>query len=278
MPFIKNVGIFARKVSAAEPQEPEPSPNIEGGVANSLVVKTTGRVFTWGLGFYGALGNNSTNSQLTPVAIGGATKTFCRISVGEYFTVAIDKNGKAWGWGNNSSGQLGNNSTISRLTPVSVFGTKTFCQIAAGHSGFSSHALGIDKNGRVWSWGLNSNGELGDNTTLSRRTPVSILGAVKTFCKIGSSFGGAHHAIDKNGRLWGWGQNSNGEIGDGTTNPRRTPVSVAGAVKTFCHISAGNTFVMAIDKNGGVWGWGNRLNGQIANNTTVYTPIRICTL
>ena len=270
MPFIKNVTIFARKVAPTQPL-----PNIEAGTAHSAVIKTNGRVFTWGSSnFAGQLGDNSTTGRPTPISILGAVKTFCKISVGANHTLAIDKNGRAWGWGYNQAGQLGDGTETSRLTPVSVAGAvKTFCQISVGNNGGANRTAAIDKNGRVWGWGNNSLGVIGDNTTTSRLTPVSVAGATKTFCKI--STGNVHGlAIDKNGRAWGWGYNASGQLGDNSITQRNTPVSVAGAVKTFCEISAGQTsdgHSIALDKNGRAWAWGNNGFGKLGINSTTST-------
>ena len=239
---------------------------ISVGGGSNVGIDKNGQVWCWGANSSGQLGDNTTSSRATPVSIVGTTKTFCKISVGigvfvrvavQTTTVAIDKNGKAWGWGRNSSGQVGNNSIANSLTPVSVVGTtKTFCEIST--SGF--HSVAIDKNGRAWGWGYNNGGQLGNNSTTSRLTPVSVLGAIKTFCKIASA---SNHtaAIDKNGRAWSWGQNTVGQLGDNSITSRLTPVSVAGAIKTFCEISCGGSSSVAIDKNGRAWGWG--LNGGV---------------
>ena len=161
------------------------------------------------------------------------------------------------------------------MTPVSILGAaKTFCQISGG----TNHTLAIDRFGRAWAWGSNTDGVLGDNTTTSQRTPVSILGAVKTFCKIGTSLGSSFAvAIDKNGRAWAWGNNQFGQLGDNSITSRLTPVSVLGAVKTFCHILVGTSYVIAIDKNGRAWGWGTDSSAQLGQNTTNrLTPVRVC--
>jgi alpha-tubulin suppressor-like RCC1 family protein len=247
---------------------------ISAGGSHTMAIDKNGRAWGWGANNFGQLGINSTASQLTPVSVLGAVKTFCQISAGLNHTMAIDKNGRAWGWGNNGNGQLGDNSVTSRRTPVSVLGTvKTFCQIRAG----SSHTMAIDKNGRAWGWGDNSNGKIGDNSITSRRTPVSVLGAVKTFCQINA---GVNYtmAIDKNGRAWGWGNNQQGQLGDNTQTSQTTPVSVLGGVKTFCKISTGVQHTAAIDKNGRVWCWGQNNQGEIGNNTIAFrclTPVSV---
>ena len=248
---------------------------IASGQYSSLAIDRQGRSWGWGYNNFGQLGDNSITSRLTPVSVVGAVKTFCQISAGANHNLAIDRTGRVWSWGLNANGQLGDNSITSRLTPVSVAGAvKTFCQIAGG----TSFTLAIDRFGRAWGWGNNDAGQLGDNTILSKRTPVSVLGAVKTFCKIGTSLSTSFTvAIDKNGRLWSWGNNQIGQLGDNTILSKRTPVSVLGAVKTFCHILVGGSYVVAIDKNGRAWGWGTDSSGQLGLNTTnKSTPVRVC--
>ena len=248
---------------------------IYAGYFHSVAIDNRGRAWSWGFNGSGQLGNASTLSQNTPVSVLGNIKTFCRISAGNAHTVAISNRGRVWVWGSNSTGQLGDNSITSRLTPVSVAGAvKTFCIAIAANL----YTVAIDNRGRAWSWGSNSSGQLGDNTTTSRLTPVSVLGAVKTFCKIAATTDRTM-AIDRNGRAWGWGNNSAGVLGDGTTTQRNTPVSVGGLVKTFCEIFAGSNHTIALDKNGRIWSWGFASNGVLGDNTgTRLTPVRVCTL
>jgi alpha-tubulin suppressor-like RCC1 family protein len=304
---------------------------ISAGGSHTMAIDKNGRAWGWGLNTSGELGDNSITSKRTPVSVLGVVKTFCQISAGSNHTMAIDKNGRAWGWGYNGTGQIGDNSITSRLTPVSVLGAaKTFCLISAAiNNNFQSHTVAIDKNGRAWGWGFNGSGQLGDNSATQRQTPVSVLGATKTFCKIyaagtftiaidknggvwgwgayqsynffglpntftplsicgsnktfclisagGNSSGSHTIAIDKNGRAWGWGFNGGGQLGDNSTTSRQTPVSVLGAIKTFCRISAGSNHTMAIDKNGRAWGWGNNTNGQLGDNSTSnrQTPVSV---
>ena len=137
-----------------------------------------------------------------------------------------------------------------------------------------NNSIAIDKNGQVWGWGYNGSGQLGDNSTTQRKTPVSILGATKTFCQIAA---GQYHTIgiDKNGKVWCWGFNGSGQLGDNTTTSHRTPVAILGATKTFCYISGGRWHTAAIDKNGKAWSWGYNSYGQLGDNSTTShnTPV-----
>jgi alpha-tubulin suppressor-like RCC1 family protein len=229
--------------------------------------------WAWGANFTGGLGINSVTNKCTPTSILGTRKTFCQISAGGYKTATIDSSGQVWAWGDNFSGQLGNNSIISERTPVSILGAKkTFCQIASGRSYISA----IDKNGLVWGWGDNDKGQLGNNSIISERTPVSILGAKKTFCKISSGLG-TTIVIDKNGQVWGWGDNYGGQLGDNTIISKRTPVTILGVKKTFCQIAVGGLHTIGLDKNGQVWGWGYNNQGELGDNSIVskLTPVSI---
>jgi alpha-tubulin suppressor-like RCC1 family protein len=246
---------------------------ISGGGNHTIAIDRYGRAWGWGINTNGRIGDGTLVSKLTPVSIVGAVRTFCEISCGNNHSLAIDKNGRAWAWGLNTTSQLGDGTMSSRLTPVSVAGNITFCKISAGNT----HSLAIDKNGRAWGWGLNSTGQLGDNAIIvSYTTPINVSGEVKTFCEI-SGGGNGSLAIDKNGLVWGWGINTGSQIGDGKGNNRKTPVSVAGTVKTFCKISAGSNHSAAIDKYGLVWCWGTNNQGQLGINslTGVSTPVKI---
>ena len=240
---------------------------------STMAIDKNGQVWGWGYNKYGALGNNSTVSQRTPVVILGATKTFCQIVGSRFNALAIDKNGQVWGWGYNGYGQLGDNSITNQSTPIAVLGTtKTFCQIAAGYE----YSIGLDKNGKVWGWGNNGSGQIGDNTTVSKCTPVAVLGTAKTFCKI--SAGGKHSlAIDYMGRVWGWGYDNYGQVGDNRISSKKTPVTILGATKTFCIAVGGAYYIIGLDKNGQVWGWGYNDVGRLGNNSTidVKTPVSI---
>ncbi len=106
--------------------------------------------------------------------------------------------------------------------------------------------------------------------------PVSILGALKTFCQI---TGELQHSsvIDKNGLVWSWGYNNYGQLGINSTTAKSTPVSILGNKKTFCQIDCGNLYSLAIDYMGQVWSWGYNQYGQLGINSTTAksTPVSI---
>jgi len=247
--------------------------HISASFYNSYSIDYKGQVWGWGYNFTGEIGDMSTTQRLTPVSVHGQCKTICNISTHEFLSMTIDYKGQIWGWGYNGSGQLGDNTIIDKLTPVSIHGAcKTFCHISAGFI----KVLAIDYQGQIWAWGNNTFGQLGNNSTLSKKTPVSIHGSKKTYRYIASGWQSSN-AIDRKGQIWGWGYNNKGQLGDNTTTSRRTPVSIHGAKKTFCHIAAGQYYTTAIDYKGQIWGWGYNASGQLGDNTTTsrLTPISI---
>jgi alpha-tubulin suppressor-like RCC1 family protein len=247
---------------------------ISGGANGGCGITPNGRLWCWGNGANGILGNRAVLCQPSPVCVCGAIKTFCRISLGNTHTVSIDNNGKVWSWGSGVGGKLGRNSTTNSSTPVSICGAaKTFCEVAIGNA----HTLGITNLGRIWAWGSNTTGALGDNTIVSKLTPVLVLGQTKTFCYI-SAGTDTSMGLEYNGDIWSWGTNTNGILGINSVVSTLTPRSVCGTLKTFCRISIGVSHSAAIDKYGKVWAWGLNTSGQLGRNslTNYSTPISIC--
>jgi len=242
---------------------------IAGGGA-VLAIDKNGKAWGWGYNYgdYPYIGDNTQNNRSTPTAVAG-NRTFCEISVGSH-VLAIDKNGKAWGWGNNFLGQIGDGNYFNLVdSPVSVLGNKTFCKISAGNE----LSLALDKYGKAWAWGY---GPVGDNTALDRCVPTSVYGN-KTFCNISCS---SHFlAIDKNGKIWAWGSNGYGQLGDNSLIQKNTPVLVYGN-KTFCKVFAGIYRSLALDKNNTAWAWGWNDRGQLGDNsiTSRRTPVRVCNI
>ena len=204
-------------------------------VGHTAAVRTGGSAWTWGRNINGQLGDNTTTNRSSPVSVVGGFSDWCQISAGLSNTAAVRTSGSAWTWGSNYCGRLGDNTTTSRSSPVSVVGGFTnWCQISAG----SSHTAAVRTNSSAWAWGRNPYGALGDNTTTNRSSPVSVVGGFTNWCQI--SAGLAHTAaVRTSGSAWAWGYNLHGQLGDNTTTPRSSPVSVVGGVSDWCQISAG---------------------------------------
>jgi alpha-tubulin suppressor-like RCC1 family protein len=190
------------------------------------------------------------------------------ISTVEGHSMAIKADGSLWTWGSNSSGQLGDGTTTSRLAPVKVM--DGVISVSAGANNLS---LAIKSDGSLWAWGFNNNGQLGDGTTVAKTTPVKIMDAV-AFVSAGASGYGSVMAIKTDGSLWAWGRNSSGVLGDGTTENRLLPVKIMDEVASVSHSSS---HTMAIKTDGTLWAWGNNNSGQLGDGTTETrtTPVNV---
>jgi alpha-tubulin suppressor-like RCC1 family protein len=229
----------------------------------NLIDENQGQTWAWGFNGDGQLGDQTATDRSSPVIISGGFADWCEISAGSSHSLAVRTNGTAWAWGYNSNGRLGDGSVTSRTSPVSVVGGfGDWCQISAG--GF--HSLAVRTDGTAWAWGCNTNGQLGDGSVTSQRSPVSVLGGFGDWCEI--SAGLAHSlAVRTDGTAWAWGFNGNGRLGDGTITNRSSPVSVMGGFSDWCEISAGGAHSLAVRTDGTAWAWGRNSSGQLGDLT-----------
>jgi len=235
------------------------------GDGHSLGIRTNGTVWAWGFNEQGQLGNNSTISSRSPVSVVGGFTDWCQVSVGNAHSLGVRCNGTAWAWGGNANGRLGDNSIISRSSPVSVVGGFTdWCQVSAG----CNHSLGVRSNGTAWAWGFNEQGQLGNNSTISSRSPVSVVGGFTDWCQL--SAGNLHSlGVRTNGTVWAWGSNSRGQLGDNSTISSSSPVSVVGGFTDWCQVSGGRDRSLGVRTNGTAWAWGYNNQGRLGDNSTI---------
>jgi alpha-tubulin suppressor-like RCC1 family protein len=165
-------------------------------------------------------------------------------------------------WGRNSSGELGDGTTVGRDVPVSVVGLSgRVKQVALG----DSHTCALLDTGAVECWGADWDGRLGDGGTKSSAVPVGVAALASEVTAIGA--GAAHTcAVTATGAVKCWGRNSHGELGDGSTTGSRVPISVThlGSVRA---VSAGWLHTCALTDWGGVLCWGSNRNGQLGDGS-----------
>jgi alpha-tubulin suppressor-like RCC1 family protein len=236
---------------------------VSAGSSHQVAVTTSGGAWSWGNNAQGRLGDNTTTNRSSPVSVTGGIMTWCQISAGTSHTVAVTSTGDAWAWGTNSEGRLGDNSTTSRSSPVSVMGGITsWCQISGG----GAHTVAVTTAGDAWTWGLNTSAQLGNGTDINQSSPVSVVGGITSWCQ--ASGGNIHTmAITTSGDAWAWGSNTNGRLGDDTTTLRLSPVSVVGGITSWCQISGGGSHTVAVTTSGDAWAWGLNSTGQLGDDT-----------
>jgi alpha-tubulin suppressor-like RCC1 family protein len=220
--------------------------------------------WAWGRNNSGQLGDNTTTNRASPISVSSAD-SFAAITSGTYFCLAIrGSDGRLFSWGNNSFGQLGDNTRTSRSVPGSVSSADSFAKVV-GTPEFSLAIRGSD--GRLFAWGRNLYGQLGDNTRTSRSVPVSVSSA-DSFVAIAGGYGFTLAIRGSDGRLFSWGDNTSGQLGDNTRTSRSVPGSVSSA-DSFVAIACGSSFCLAIKgSDGRLFSWGNNQYGQLGDNTT----------
>jgi alpha-tubulin suppressor-like RCC1 family protein len=233
-------------------------------------VTTDHRAYCWGNNDFGQLGNGTNTGpddcngfacSIRPVAVLGGLR-FLHVSVGGFSTCGITTDDRAYCWGGNASGQLGDGTQIMRLRPVAVAGGHHFDQVRAGNA----HTCAITTSDVAFCWGYNAKGQLGDGTTTRRLTPVRVAGGHLWH----QLSGGAGHTcgLTTGNRPYCWGNNSNGQLGDGTTTTRLRPVVVSGGL-LFREIDAGFAHTCAVrasDDRASCWGLNQ--DGALGDGTT----------
>ena len=254
---------------------------------HSCVIASDDKAYCWGYNGFGQLGNNNTVNSLTPVAVDTAgvlaSKTIKQIASGGISSCVIASDDKAYCWGSNNFGQLGNGNlkNSSTPTPVSTTGVlagKTIKQITAGNSYFCV----IASDDKAYCWGGGRRGALGNGSTLSlvisTPTPVSTTGVLagKTIKQItaGTEF---TCAIASDDRAYCWGGNSSGQLGNNSTINSGVPVAVntSGVLagKTIKQISAGSSHTCAIASDDKAYCWGSNSSGELGNNSTINSGV-----
>jgi len=283
----------------------------------SQAIRLDGGLFAWGLNTSGQIGTNNQIGRSSPVQVGTSSWSLVASSLVSGWVIGTTSDKTAYGWGANGSGQLGNNTTITRSSPTLVassivgnysvpiqVGTLSWNAISTG----GTHTIALRSDNLLFAWGLNTSGQLGDNTAISKSSPVQIgtsswtavtageadssfairsdntlwtWGNVTTNLTGGNILTESWQQVTNNanssiglradGTLWTWGENSFGQIGNNTTINRSSPVQIA-SDKSWLKLGENNNVnnaVAAIDSNYKLWVWGRNNTGQLATGDTI---------
>jgi alpha-tubulin suppressor-like RCC1 family protein len=238
--------------------------DVDGGGDHSILLTADGAVLGMGRNNRGQLGTGDLDDSLLPRPTVGLPPSVRQISAGSNHNLALDADGQVWAWGDNAYGQLGDGTTTGRSTPAPVPGLPPIAKISAGLNAVSS--LALDTDGRIWAWGWNGLGQLGDGTTTDRHTPV-LVPMPETMVDVLAS-DAFTVALGESGTAYAWGVNNFGQLGDGTMDQRLTPVPVVTPPGVqLSSVAAGATFAMAVDDEGQAWAWGSNNQGHLGDGT-----------
>ncbi len=229
------------------------------GTGHGAALLADGAVWTWGRGGNGQLGNGTYNDSLWPVPVSDMNDAVS-VAAGHNHVLVRRRNGSVWGWGSDPQGALGDgvaNHSHNRPVASSGFSPRGPARLAAGYR----HSLAVHHDGSVWSWGRNTNGELGDGGG-DRAQPQMIW----TYPPARQVAAGNQHSalLDRNGALWQWGSDLFGELGMGSSGGVfPTPVQLT--VPPLRSVSKGSFANAGITEDGRVFTWGPDTYGQLGD-------------
>jgi alpha-tubulin suppressor-like RCC1 family protein len=238
----------------------------------SGAIKTDGTLWVWGTNSDGKLGDNTRIHRSSPVqTVAGGTNWILAKSASSNM-VGVKSDGTLWVWGQNSWGQLGDNTRIHRSSPVQT--------VAGGTNWISAdlnniYVVGVKSDGTLWSWGNNANGRMGDGTTTNRSSPVQTVSGGTNWSTTQLAASNSRAALKTDGSLWSWGRNAAGQLGDGTTTQRISPVQTVAGGNNWKYLNTTNpggtdATISAIKTDGTLWVWGLNTWGQLGDNTRIH--------
>jgi len=239
------------------------------GFGHAAAVTRKGALFTWGWGTDGCLGQGDKGSRYAPTLVlgplSGPDNAVGMASCGRYHSAAVTKNGRVFAWGNGDDGQLGLGKKMSTLVPTMVLGALENVRIAMVSCGFH-HTAALGENGRVYTWGLGEEGQLGHGDKECKLEPFLVHGPLENVAIVMTACGNGHTtAVTSRGAVYAWGRGSHGQLGVGDVKGRILPTRIHEGldghkvVMTAC----GNFHSAATTEEGRVLTWGQGERGQL---------------
>jgi alpha-tubulin suppressor-like RCC1 family protein len=252
--------------------------NINGYGDCGASASTTYYLCNAGPGYDGPTGLGTPNgtAAFAPNSFGAGAYCFITgMSGGGAHSVAAQSVATSWAWGLDFSGQLGNGTTAFAFPPVQVLGpggTGNLAGVAVVGAG-AEHTIALRSDGSFWAWGNNSGGQLGNGSNTNSSVPLQVMGLPRVVAAAAALNGYSSVALGDDGSVWDWGNNSSGQLGDGSYTNRTRPVEVLGSggvgyLTGVVSIAAGEAHSLAVKSDGTVWAWGNNQNGQLGSGTT----------
>ncbi|MCL2379708.1 MAG: hypothetical protein FWC81_02835 [Coriobacteriia bacterium] len=254
----------------------------------TFAIRDDGTLWAWGANSNSQLGLGDTVQRLVPTLISTANvsgSNWTSVTAGRYHALAIRDDRTLWSWGPGNSGRLGIGTVSAQASPARVRPTLNNTNTWSAASAGAFHALALCTDDILWSFGLNSSGQLGTGDTIHRLLPNKVLmpgvdaggqdtGSLDPSDTIQISTGQDHSlAVHADGTLWAWGRNNQGQLGLGDTDNRDTPTQVPDeeiSGSRWISASASNSYSIGLRDDGTLWAWGF---GQLGIGSTGTAPI-----
>jgi alpha-tubulin suppressor-like RCC1 family protein len=254
---------------------------IAAGESHSLFLRSDGKVFACGLNNYGALADGTGTNRSTPIAIYttniGTSLPITAIAAGDNHSLFLRSDGKVFGVGRNTSGQLGDYTPTNTSTPIAILTTNigTSLPITAIAAGYL-HSLFLRSDGKVFACGYNGHGQLGDGTPEQRLTPIAINTTnIGTSLPITAIAAGLNHSLflRSDGKVFGVGGNNDGQLGNGSvSNGVVHPIEILttniGTSLPITAIATGYAHSLFLRSDGKVFACGTNTEGQLGDGTS----------
>jgi len=247
-------------------------PSYVEDVIGATAVALGPRQFLWINQDGAVMGWDSETARNLPLAssatIGGLTDVVM-VGCGGSHQLALRNDGSVWGWGMNNRGQVGDDTLSRRVRPVWIGGITGVVAIAAGEE----HSIALTGDGTVFTWGANDVGQLGIGSDIALIPHPKYVPGSRGIVAVAA---GARHSIAMagDGTVWTWGNNADGELGDGTNQSSHDPVQVA-HLSNVQAIAAGPAYTVALRSDGTVWAWGDNRYGQLGDGNTISRAIPV---
>lgn len=240
-------------------------------------IASSGQLYAWGPNDFGRLGDGTTIYRSSPVLVAGGVVFKEIYPLAATNTVyGLTESGQLYGWGFNG-GTLGVGDTLDRSSPTLVAGDLVFKDFFASNTS----RYGLTTTGQLYAWGTNNTGALGVGDTVIRSSPTLVAGGLTWQYVFPAnnplnSYGTHVRGITTSGKLYAWGSNSQGLLGDGTSVDKSSPILILGnlnfiGVQMNLNYSGGGDSIFAITTSGQMWGWGSNGQGLLGNNT--WSPV-----
>jgi alpha-tubulin suppressor-like RCC1 family protein len=226
--------------------------SVKAGAVHILALLEDGTVLAWGANSYGQLGTGDQTPSLDPKTV-PVLRTVHKVAAGYQSSVALKDDGTVWTWGYQ---RFNNGQAVFNATPAHVGNLDNVSDIAAGYE----HIVAVKSDGTVWAWGSNYANQIANGAPWWQYQDVPFLVPnLPSIVKVASAYDHTL-AVAADGTVWAWGYNFNGQLGDGTTEPRQTPVQVVGLTDVI-GVATAYLYSVAMKSDGTVWAWGDGATG-----------------